>query len=1270
MRSTPISTLIGRWRRHRRTAVCRLDRDRGAALPMVLVMIVIGAMIVVPVMTYTSAVLRANKVEQDRAIRVEAAKGAIRTALDDPGLLFTGCPANASDLLTHGVVDGVSIGIACDPLDELSAEEVFGLQVPIGAAQLQVGPGPAGFAPWTDGTIGQSIDYESAVGATVPPYEPDANTWWTDFEWTGVAADPTVPVSPQEIWVPSLPTYSNTVRGVNPFPMPSAFDCEVYLPGYYPNGLTIDSPGNYYFASGVYYFEGVVTIRGGADVVVGQGLADFGIGNDCADDIQVGANVSVPIGTVYAIDGNTGGATWVFGNQGRLVIDDTGGSPDVQFNQRYADPDRGGWINIMSVNGDWSYDNGDHDDDDEFEDSVGDHSATNVNWVARSTVRSGDNTLTLDEASGSYVPSHPSLTDEARRPTAPGVVTGVALTREVPGPDDGAIVVSFSGVEGSATNGAIIDDYEVGIATSAVADPVATCSVSGNTIWPTTERPAGADPWGRAQAAIGENAANPDGYGCLITRLPENSSYWVTARANNEAGWSDWAARTVVPVPVGAPAAGNPAIFGGITFEGYGTDGALVSWDPSLDPAQAPVQGYEVTVYRVTDVEFLSIVPDLGVETGGVPVVITGTGLSTATSVTFDGLPATAFVVVDDSTITAVTPAHAAGVVDVVVRFDDEASAPLPFTYTAVPAPVGPSTTSLAPANGPEAGGTTVMLDGSGYTDATAVSFGGLPGTGLVVVDDTRITVNAPPGTGTVPVTVTTPLGVSSPLAYTYDPPPSAPPVASTITPASGPPTGGTTVTITGSGFLDASTVTFGGTAGTNLTIASDTSLTVDTPAHPTGNAVVDVAVVSSAGASVPLDFSYGAPAAPPPSISTIAPASGSTTGGTIVTLTGANFTGATAVNFGGTPGTSLQVVSDTQIRVTAPPRGAGATSAVVVGPTATSNAVTYTYSANSATPWPVSCRTVMDEDDCDDMPSCPAGEVAVLEYTFWGNADWSCENACYNGDVPVQRFYGWTCAPGCPSGQQPDFSYFTGWHCDPISCNGGRVGVYAYGRAFCYRPASGFAGPPVRYESSELMKRLLAPAPAAVPVSEVVSTCTAQPRLGRGADADLEWMPVAQCTIDSLPPLGTASAYRVEVRAISATGVTAVSANFGGPSGTGTVDEAPGRIWYPYVPSPIVSLTANDGSTKVSVPGYVSVPMGRFRVSNPAGAAIELNGGVVAGTFSVSDPRTPAPFGFEPTVVMQRTIRLVTTVDNVQSTAVVKINSDTNYGISRWVTQ
>lgn len=592
--------------------------DEGAVLLLVLVLIVIGALIVIPLMGYTIAVLNANRVEQEKTRNVEAAKGGIRTALLQPGELFgdkdranAGCPADPAVLLpADGVVArDIPVSVTCTPIRELSANEVFGFDVPVGAAQLQIAPDPEGFVGFSGVTTssGQAPAYPT-VGFDVPW------AWWQSVVWT----NPEDPSDTKSVWIPDLPSFTDETRSSTPLDMPG-FDCQVFLPGRYPDPLVIDgtaSSDQFYFASGVYYFEQPVTISGDIDVVVGQGLADFGVSNDCADDTQVGANVVVPPNTLYGIDGNSGGATWVFGDQGRLEVSDAGGSPSVRFNQRYATEDRGRWTNILSVNGDWSYDNGDVDDDDDNDDPTGAHTATNVNYVARSSVLqldSGGNptSVALGASGAAYVPSHPDLTDEARVPDAPTAVAGATRVLGT----DGAILVTFEGVEGEATNGAIVTGYEAGVEAGAAApampSPTATCTTADDPspLVPTAEGIDGLDPWMESHP---ENAADPDTYACLITGVTIGSTYWVTARAQNDAGWGEWASPTSVAAAswsstetVLPPSRPNSVEVRPLADDPSRPDGALVTWDPPTAINGAPVVRYDVEVYRV----FTELVP-------------------------------------------------------------------------------------------------------------------------------------------------------------------------------------------------------------------------------------------------------------------------------------------------------------------------------------------------------------------------------------------------------------------------------------------------------------------------------------------------------------------------------------------------------------------------------------------------------------------------------------------------------------------------------------
>jgi IPT/TIG domain len=72
-------------------------------------------------------------------------------------------------------------------------------------------------------------------------------------------------------------------------------------------------------------------------------------------------------------------------------------------------------------------------------------------------------------------------------------------------------------------------------------------------------------------------------------------------------------------------------------------------------------------------------------------------------------------------------------------------------------------------------------------------------------------------------------------------------PQVSGVSPNEGPATGGTSVTLTGSGFRAATAVNFGSNAATDVTINSDTKITV---ISPPGNGAVTITVTSHVGAS------------------------------------------------------------------------------------------------------------------------------------------------------------------------------------------------------------------------------------------------------------------------------------------------------------------------------------------------------------------------------------------------------------------------------------
>jgi Hypothetical glycosyl hydrolase family 15/IPT/TIG domain len=303
-----------------------------------------------------------------------------------------------------------------------------------------------------------------------------------------------------------------------------------------------------------------------------------------------------------------------------------------------------------------------------------------------------------------------------------------------------------------------------------------------------------------------------------------------------------------------------------------------------------------------------AISPTGGPDTGGTSVQITGTGFTAGSAVSFGTNAATQVVFNSSTKITATSPAGF-GTVDVTVANaagTSSISSADQFTY----AP--PAVTGVLPNQGPAAGGTSVVITGTGFTGATVVNFGSNPASGVTVNSDTQITATSPAGTaGSVDVRVTTPDGTSAINGgdqFTYQPAPAV----TGVSPANGPAAGGTIVVINGTGFTGATVVNFGSNPASGVTVNSDTQITATSPP---GSGLVDVTVTAPDGTSAinsADQFTYA------PVVSGIAPNSGP--GGTTVTITGTGFTGAIVVDFGPNSATSFTVVSDTEITVTSPP--------------------------------------------------------------------------------------------------------------------------------------------------------------------------------------------------------------------------------------------------------------------------------------------------------------------------------------------------------------
>lgn len=201
----------------------------------------------------------------------------------------------------------------------------------------------------------------------------------------------------------------------------------------------------------------------------------------------------------------------------------------------------------------------------------------------------------------------------------------------------------------------------------------------------------------------------------------------------------------------------------------------------------------------------------------GTVVTITGQNFTGATAVSFGGVQASSFTIINATTITATVASGSSG--NVTVTTPVATASLVGFTYTGPPV-----INSFAPVS--TGAGGVVTISGNHFTGATAVSFGGVAAQSFTVVNPTTITaiVNATGATGNV--SVTTPNGTTSLAGFTFV---SAPRITS-FSPTLGP--AGTIVTITGQGFSSspANNAVFFGPVRASISAASSTSLTVTVP--------------------------------------------------------------------------------------------------------------------------------------------------------------------------------------------------------------------------------------------------------------------------------------------------------------------------------------------------------------------------------------------------------------------------------------------------------
>lgn len=257
--------------------------------------------------------------------------------------------------------------------------------------------------------------------------------------------------------------------------------------------------------------------------------------------------------------------------------------------------------------------------------------------------------------------------------------------------------------------------------------------------------------------------------------------------------------------------------------------------------------------------------PNTGPTAGGTSTVLSGVNFTGATQVLFDGIAGTSLVVNSDTQVTVVTPAHSTQSVNVtIVTPNGSDTLENGFTYSNVE--IAPNPTAVSPTFGTTAGGTTIVITGTGFQAGATVAVGGTPCTDVVVNSSTQITckTGAHAAANGLTLLVTNPSALSGFKTNAFSYTAAAPPTVVSISPTSGPIAGGTPFTLTTTNALSGAGVKFDSLNATSVTVVSPTSVTGVTPSHGAGTANVTLTNPDSQTYTLPAAFTYSAP---PPTI-------------------------------------------------------------------------------------------------------------------------------------------------------------------------------------------------------------------------------------------------------------------------------------------------------------------------------------------------------------------------------------------------------------------
>jgi uncharacterized protein YhjY with autotransporter beta-barrel domain len=477
----------------------------------------------------------------------------------------------------------------------------------------------------------------------------------------------------------------------------------------------------------------------------------------------------------------------------------------------------------------------------------------------------------------------------------------------------------------------------------------------------------------------------------------------------------------------------------------------------------------------------------------------------------------------------------------------------------------------------------------------------------------------------------------------------------------------------------NAGTKEFSLSGGTLAAGASCLSTLTITPTA-TGSYTYTTGAVSAAGATGGTATTGALVVNSPPTVTSISPTAGPTSGGTTVTLTGTNFTGVTAVTFGATAATGFTFINATTITATAPAGSAGTIDIRVTtggGTSATSAADQFTYvtaptvTAVSPTAGPTGGGTTVTITGSGFAAAAGTGAVKFgatnATYTINSNTQitaTSPANSAGTYDITVTTVGGTSATSAADQ-----YTYVAAPTVTSISPTAGPTAggttVTITGTNLSGATAVTFGATPATGFTVNSATSITATAPAGSAGTVDVRVTTAGGTSATSAADQFTW--VGAPTVTSISPTAGPSgggttvtitgtrfsgATAVTFGATSATGITVHSATqitATAPAGTGTVDVRVTTLGgtsatsaadqFTYVPAPTVtsiSPTAGPttGGTSVTITGtnFTGVTAVTFGATSAAGftfnSATSITATAPAGAAGTVDVRVTTAGG------------------------------------------